>query len=263
MWSFSVVEAAEATQDAQILAAEHNKQRENLQRTLNEHPDVMLDFLRQHSEALLEILQEGAVLRRNKAIVNAWENDRTIPKNINVSGRAMRGDSNAPVTVVAYSDFTCPYCEQSAAQMARFLMTYDGKIRYVFKNFPLESQGISKLAAEYYIAAGLQNQDQAWEFYDMLFANRNVLLQEGETFLKQAAKDVGLNIKRLNSDLKGKTVRDLMDEDLAEAARLGVDGTPTFFVNDLVVRGAVPTELFAQAIEMALDTAEQGLLPIQ
>lgn len=86
----------------------------------------------------------------------------------------------------------------------------------------------------------------------MLFSRRADLLKDGESALIKAAKDIGLDTKRLAADAKSKAVRDAVDADMAEAAKLGVQGTPYFLVNNLVVRGALSPELFSEAINMAL-----------
>lgn len=234
---------------------------EQLRDVLKENPDVMLQFLNEHSEILLDIVQQGAVLRRDKAIVAGWQRDMRTPKTVALNGRPMRGAAKAPVTIVAFSDFTCAYCEQASATVKRIMAAYDGKVRYVFKAFPRDEHGTGRLAAEYFAAAGLQSAEKAWDFYDRLYANRDGLMRYGETVMKETAKAVGLDMKRLAADIKSKAVKDLLDEDLAEATQLGVEGTPTFLVNNLVVRGAVTDELFAKAVDMALGgnaVLEQG-----
>lgn len=231
---------------------------EQLREVLRSNPEVMLDFLNQNSEILLDIVQQGAVLRRDKAIVSGWQRDMRAPKTVALNGRPMRGSATAPVTIVAFSDFTCAYCEQAAATVKRVMATYEGKVRYVFKAFPRDEHGTGRLAAEYFVAAGLQSAEKSWDFYDRLYADRDGLMRQGETVMKEAAKAAGLDMKRLATDIKSKAVQDVLDEDLAEANRHGVEGTPTFLVNNLVVRGAVSDELFAKAVDIALTGTVPG-----
>lgn len=228
----------------------------DIREALAANPDLLLDVLRRNSETLLDIVQEGAILRRNKTLIAGWKADLATPKTIKLERRLSRGPADAPVTVVAYSDFTCPYCEQAAANM-KTLLEESKNIRYVFKSFPLGG-GHGRLAAEYFVAAGLQGSEKAWKFYDLLFSLRERLTREGEPVLKKAAQEAGLDLRRLAADAKSRAVRDMVDEDMAEAARLGVEGTPTTFVNNLVVRGALAPELFARAVNMALEEAQKG-----
>lgn len=227
--------------------------REQLREILRQNPDLVLDVLRDNSEQVLDIAQLGANQRRNKALLVQWRKDLETPKNPNIKGRPLRGTPNAPVTIVAYSDFTCPYCEQSSNTVKELLKEFPGKIRYVFKSFPLETQGIGRQAAEFFAAAGLQDPEKAWTLYDQLFARRDEVLRDGESVLFDAAAKAGLDTKRLSADMKGKTVKNIVDEDIAEAVRVGVKGTPYFLVNDLMIRGALSPELFAEAIKIALE----------
>lgn len=223
-----------------------------LREALRKDPDLLLDVLRNNSESVLDIAQEGSNQRRRKALLVQWKNELTQPKAVELKGRPLRGSADAPVTIVAFSDFTCPYCQQGAATVQKLLGDYSDKVNYVFKHFPLEGEGIARLAAEYHVAAGLQGNDKSWQYYDMLFSRRADLLKDGESALIKAAKDIGLDTKRLAADAKSKAVRDAVDADMAEAAKLGVQGTPYFLVNNLVVRGALSPELFSEAINMAL-----------
>ncbi len=225
-----------------------------LREILADNPALLLDVLRDHSETLLDIVQEGAVLRRNKKLIGDWKADLKTPKTFNLDRRISRGPADAAVTVVAYSDFTCPYCEQ-AANAVGDLLQKSGDVRYVFKSFPL-GDGYGRTAAEYFTAAGLQNPEKAWKFYDLLFKRREALLRDGLPVLKKAAEEAGLDVKRLVADARGKTVRGMVDEDMAEAVRLGVDGTPTLFVNNLVIRGALAPEMFTKAVDMAREAAQ-------
>lgn len=247
-WSIREASAATPTRAGAISA-------EQLKETLKANPEVLLEILGEHSEVLLDIVQQGAILRRDRAIVTGWQRDLQTPKPVALNGRAMRGAANAPVTIVAFSDFTCSYCEQAAGTVKRVLDTYGDKVRYVFKAFPRDDLGVGRLAAEYFTAASLQSMEKAWELYDKLFTQRDALMRQGDLVLKETAKSVGLDMKRLATDLKGKAVKDIVEEDIAEATRHGIEGTPTFLVNNIVVRGAVTDELFSRAVDLALEHA--------
>ena len=220
---------------------------ELLRETLQKNPDLLLSVLRENSEAVLDIAQEGSNQRRLNQ-----------PKEVDIKARPSRGAPDAPVTIVAYSDFTCPYCQQGAATMEKVLKENQGKIKYVFKHFPLETTGAARLAAEYHVAAARQDPELAWKFYDLLFARRADVLKDGEPAIVNAAKDAGLNMKKLAADVKRKDVRAEVDADIAEGQRIGVQGTPYFLINNLVARGALSSDLFKEAINMALQAAPSG-----
>ena len=118
--------------------------------------------------------------------------------------------------------------------------------------------GAARLAAEYHVAAARQDPELAWKFYDLLFARRADVLKDGEPAIVNAAKDAGLNMKKLAADVKRKDVRAEVDADIAEGQRIGVQGTPYFLINNLVARGALSSDLFKEAINMALQAAPSG-----
>lgn len=163
------------------------------------------------------------------------------------------------MTIVAYSDFTCPYCQQAAGTMEKVLKENQGKIKYVFKHFPLETTGAARLAAEYHVAAARQDPELAWKFYDLaLRPPRRRAQWTAKPAIVNAAKDAGLNMKKLAADVKRKDVRAEVDADIAEGQRIGVQGTPYFLINNLVARGALSSDLFKEAINMALQAAPSG-----
>lgn len=223
-----------------------------LREALNKNPELVLDVLRKNSESVLDIAQQGSTVRRQRALEAQWREDAKQAKSVTLKARPVRGDENAPVTIVAFSDFTCPYCQQGATTVERILADYGKKVRYVFKHMPLGKDTIAHTAAEYYIAAAQQGQDKAWKLYTILFEQREKLVTEGEKFIKQAAEAAGLNMQKLSADMKTKATKAILDEDIAEAQALGVEGTPYFLVNNLVIRGALPLDLFKNAVDMAL-----------
>ena len=229
-----------------------------LREALRTDPDLVLDVLRENSEVVLDIAQQGSNQRRRKSLIKQWKLDMETPKKVDISQRPIRGAVDAPVTIVAFSDFTCPYCEQAAGTVRKLLKDHAGKVRYVFKHFPLEDRGAARLAAEYHVAAGLQDAEKSWKFYDLLFSRREDVLNDGEAAIKRAALDAGLDVRRLSTDARSRRVREIIEEDMAEAARLGIQGTPHFLVNDLMVRGALAPDLFSEAVMMALDNAPGG-----
>lgn len=94
---------------------------ELLRETLQKNPDLLLSVLRENSEAVLDIAQEGSNQRRHKSLIAQWKAELNQPKEVDIKDRPFRGAADAPVTIVAYSDFTCPYCQQAAGTMEKVL----------------------------------------------------------------------------------------------------------------------------------------------
>lgn len=228
-----------------------------IEKVLQERPDLILDILRRNSEAVLDIAQQGSNMRRKNNLEAQWKEDLKKPKEVKISSRPMLGRKDAKVKVVAFSDFTCHFCEQASKNVDKLLKEYPDDICLVFKHLPLDEKGPGGVASLYFVAIAQQDEGKAWDFYRAMFANREKLLAEGEPFIKKTVGEMGLDNKRLQKDLKSKYVQEILKEDQQDAQKLGVEGTPYFLVNDLVVRGALPLELFKDAVEMAKDNTDK------
>ncbi len=236
---------AKATSDAEFI--------NQLQRILKERPDLIMNVLRANSEAILDIAQAGSVIKRKRSMEAEWRNDLKEEKKINITDRPVWGAKDAPVTIIEFSDFTCPYCAQAAATLSELMKIYGDKINVVYKHTPLASSPIAVKASEYVIAAGYQSPELAHKLYEKLFAGRAELMEKGEAYIKDVAKELKLDVKKLTRDAKNWKTKKVLNEDLKDAKDLGIEGTPYFFVNNIVIRGAIAPELFKIAIDMALD----------
>jgi len=145
------------------------------------------------------------------------------------------GPDNAPVTLVEYSDFQCPACEAKYFVISKLLTESSSTIRFVYRYFPLpqHSNAISSsMAAE---AAGAQG--KFWEMFDLLFANHTdwtELADPTSVYVGYATK-IGLDTVKFVSDLKNPDLRAKVDADLADGQKIGIDATPTFFINGTVI----------------------------
>lgn len=222
-----------------------------LQKLLQNRPEIILEVLRQNSEAVLDIAQQGSNLRRKHNLENQWREDMKKPKSVRLNDRPVLGNPNAKVRIVAFSDFTCHFCEQASKNIDTLLREYGDDISLVFKHLPLDEKGPGGQASAWFIAISQQNPAKAWEFYKIMYDNRDRLLAEGEPFIRKTVQDLGLDVKKLAKEAQSKKTRAILSEDQDDGQKLGVEGTPYFLVNDLVVRGAVPIELFRSAVEMA------------
>lgn len=222
-----------------------------IRRILKEHPDIVLDVLRDHSETALDIVQLGADRRRMETLRSQWEEDARQPKKASLEDRPSRGPADAPVTLIAFSDFTCAYCQQAAFAVESLLKRYPDDVRFVFKQSPNSETGI--LAGRWFVAAARQDMKKAWGFYGLLFDAQKQLMDSPLPTLKETAARAGLDVKALEADLRknAQAIDLIVATDIREAKELGFAGTPYFLVNNLVVRGAVPLETFIDAVEFA------------
>lgn len=156
------------------------------------------------------------------------------------------GPSTAPVTIVAFEDFECPFCLEAQPFIKRLLTKYDGEIRFIYKDFPLSAiHPNAQSAAE--AAQCAFEQGKFWEMHDELFADQGSF---AEAHYRTLAKKIGLNINQYNECYAGKKHTQQINEDIQLGRTLGVVGTPTFFMNgEFFVQG------YGSELEDAFDTA--------
>ncbi|MBD5607891.1 MAG: thioredoxin domain-containing protein [Desulfovibrio sp.] len=235
-----------------VAATANSAELENAVRNLlSENPNLILDVLRQNSEAVLDIAQQGSNLRRKHNLEAQWREDLAKDKETRLKDRPVLGNKDAKVKIIAFSDFTCHFCEQASKTLDAIREEYGDDVALVFKHLPLDEKGPGALASAYFIAISQQSEPKAWEFYHKMFDNRERLLAEGEPFIKQTAESLGLDVKKLQKEAQSKKVKDILAQDLEDGQKLGIEGTPYFLVNNLVIRGALPLELFKNAVDMA------------
>jgi len=169
---------------------------------------------------------------------------------VNVEGLPSRGPANAPVTILEISDFECPFCARAWTTVDRIMQEYPGKIRLTFRNFPLQFHQHARMAAEASLSAG--DQGKFWQMYDKIFSTR-VMDRDG---LINTAKELKLDVKKFTKCLDENCHREQIDRDLQEGAKLGVNGTPCFFINGRRLVGAQPYEAFKQMIDEELAKAK-------
>ncbi|MCC8193847.1 MAG: thioredoxin domain-containing protein [Deltaproteobacteria bacterium] len=229
--------------------------REALRTVLREHPEIVLDVLREHSIDVLEIAQKGSQERQFKATRAQWQEDMKKQLQIDYD-RPILGNPKAPVTIVAYSDYTCPYCADAAETIHQVMAARKNVVRFLFKNYPRRDQPLARLASEYVTAAFVLDEEKGWAYHDIVFANQMRLLKEGEGFLRSEALALGFNLQKLGAEAKGRTVKNIIDGDILEAQENGVPGTPFHMVNNLSVRGGLPLPAFLEAVDTALAARE-------
>lgn len=175
------------------------------------------------------------------------EQKRTI---LPITDDPSKGSPKAPVMIIEFSDFQCPFCARFKTQTLsqieeKYIKT--GKVAFVYKDFPLEFHENAMKAAE--AAACAHEQGNFWEYHDLLFAYQQ---QMGDASLKQYAKELSLDTKKFVSCLDSGKMRVEIQQDMQEGAAAGVRGTPAFFVNGVFISGAQPFDEFQKVIEKEL-----------
>jgi protein-disulfide isomerase len=165
----------------------------------------------------------------------------------------IRGRPDAPVTLLEYGDFECPYCGDAAPVIDRLLGKLPDEVRYVFRHLPLaDVHPAAQVAAEAAEAAG--EQGKFWEMHDRLLSHQQALAPAD---LFRYASDLSLDLERFEDDLRRRRHAPRVAEDVRSADASGVSGTPTFFVNGRRHQGVYDTDTLARAVKTAARTAQR------
>ncbi|MBV9761560.1 MAG: thioredoxin domain-containing protein [Acidobacteriaceae bacterium] len=168
------------------------------------------------------------------------------PVSIPTSGAPVLGPANAPVTLVEFSDFQCPYCIAAVPEIKALLEAYPTQVKLIFKQYPLDIHSRAEFAATAAIAA--HQQGKFWALHDAMFATRNLSRDNILTLAQKA----GLDMKRFESDLDSTLVRETILRDIQDGDRAGVEGTPTLFVNGKRYNGPIVENTLKPVLEAEL-----------
>jgi len=161
---------------------------------------------------------------------------------------AVKGPANAPIEIIEFSDFQCPFCQRANPTVDQVLKTYGDRVRFVYRHFPLGNHPNARPAAE--AAQCAAEQGKFWEYHDRLFANPSKL---GDGDLKQHAAALGLDTSKFNACFAAQKYKAQIDADVQAGQEAGVSGTPAFFVNGRMLSGAQPFDAFKRLIDEELE----------
>jgi len=166
----------------------------------------------------------------------------------------VRGDAKAPITIVEFSDFQCPFCQKAQATLNDLLAKYNGQVKLAFLDFPMHSlHPQAQIAAE--AARCAEQQGKFWQYHDMLFADQTKLDEAG---LAQSARSLGLDENSFQSCLKSGKFKAQIDHDVEEGTRAGVAGTPAFFIDGISLSGVQPEAEFEKIINTQIAAVRDG-----
>jgi protein-disulfide isomerase len=171
---------------------------------------------------------------------------------VSVDGAPVKGPATAPVTLVEFTDFHCPFCKQVQPTLDQLLAKYDGKVKLVYRDFPIDQ--LHPQARKVHEAARCaHDQGKFWAFHDRLYATAP---KASPQELKAYAQEVGLDAPAFEQCLASGKYRAAVQKDEDDGIRAGVTGTPAFFVNGRLLSGAQPLESFVRLIEEELARAQ-------
>jgi protein-disulfide isomerase len=245
---------AEAKKRTSIADAEVERFYEEHKASFGDRPvDAVKQQIREHlerrraPEAAREYVDS---LRANAQVAVLLERPRT---QVEATGPA-RGPADAPVTIVEFSDYQCPFCRRAEPTVQEVLKRYEGKVRFVFRHFPLDrihpqARGASEAAA------CADQQGKFWEYHEQLFAENAQLDRPG---LDALAEKTGLDTAAFKLCMDERKTQALVEKDVEAGSAAGVSGTPAFFINGIPLRGALPAADFQRVIDEELAAVAKG-----
>ncbi len=233
---------------------------------LKNNPDLIYDVFKEDPGKFMEtvnsVARKAAAEAQTKEAEKekeAMEKQFSNPVKIETaSNRSFLGKKDAAITVVEYSDFQCGYCSRAHGTVEQIRKAYGDKVKFIYKHFPVTGAPMSKPAARYFEALSMmypEKPEKAYQFHDLIFKNQGAVQSKGDAALKSflttvvGAKSVATVLKMASSDEVTKRI----ETDSKQARDLGIQGTPAFAVNGVVVKGARPFEYFKGIIDRQLN----------
>jgi len=218
--------------------------KEGIGRAKSQVAPLIARYLKEQRENLVR----GAFLEKLEKEHRVVRSFKPIRFEVNAPGRPSRGPASAPVVLVVFSDFQCPYCRDFSMTLSDILDQYGSKVRLVFRQYPLtQIHPDAQRAAEASLCAAAQN--RFWEMHDLLFAGADKLKDED---IKSRAKDLSLKIDTFNTCMISKRIQTLIREDIRAGAAAGAEGTPALYVNGRYLEDSHTFEEISAVIEEEL-----------
>lgn len=231
-----------------------------LKEAVEKDPSIVFAAIEKDPEKFIEVVNKAAREAQAKGAEKAAQEENgkrdeefknPLKPEID-ENRAIWGPKDAPITLVEYSDFQCPYCSRGYQTIQEVKKAYPGKIRFVFKHLPLDFHPLAMPAAKMFEAIAKQSVEKAYKFHDLVFENQGELNSKKEAFLKDMAKKAGADVKKMEKDMEDPGIAERIAKDTAEAQKFGISGTPGFIINGVSLKGAYPFPEFKTIIDRHL-----------
>ncbi|UXR64711.1 thioredoxin domain-containing protein [Bdellovibrio bacteriovorus] len=235
-----------------------------LKEAVEKDPSIVFAAIEKDPEQFIEVVNKAAQNAQRKAQEKAVaeegkKRDDEFKNPLQPAieeGRVVFGPKDAKITIIEYSDFECPYCAKGHATVDEVMKAYPKDVRVIYKHLPLDFHPMAMPAAEYFEAIALQDHAKAEKFYNLVFENQGDLRTKKEGALKDFAKKVGADLKKVEKDLKSEAVQKRIEADMEEARKFNFSGTPGFLINGVSLRGAYPFADFKEIIDRHLKDAK-------
>jgi protein-disulfide isomerase len=243
--------------------------KQQMQKMVEDNPEIVFAAIKKNPKKFVEVVNEAVRTaqessREDEAKQEQARMDEEMKnpkKPVIEDDRVIFGNKSAPITIVEYSDFQCPYCGRGFTTVKEIEKEYGDKVRVIFKHLPLDFHPMAMPAAKYFEAVAKQDPKKAEKFHDEVFSNQKELSSNGEKFLKATVKKVGANLAKVEKDINSEAVQKRIATDMEEAKKFEFSGTPGFLINGVSLRGAYPAPEFKKIIDKQLAAAGGAAAP--
>jgi len=234
---------------------------EEIKKVYEENKEQLGDAtLDQVKDQIVQYLMRKSVQERRQALIDElkkkYPTTTTLKPpvvEVGLGNNPPKGNPKAPVTIVEFSDYQCPFCKKAEPTVQEVLKTYGpDKVRLVYRNFPLPFHNEARPAAEAAGCAG--DQGKFWEYHEKLMAASDLSAAN----LSTLATSVGVDKKKFDECVAQQKFKDAVEKDIEAGQQAGVNGTPAFFINGRMLDGAQPFEKFKEVIDQELASAPKG-----
>ncbi|MBS1970921.1 MAG: thioredoxin domain-containing protein [Bdellovibrionales bacterium] len=223
---------------------------------LKKNPKLVFDAIEQNPEQFIEVVnkaarkaQEGAQEKQMADMKRRQDDQLKNPLKPALSeDRLLFGNAKGDITIVEYADFECPYCEVAYKNLKPIKEKYKDRIKFYYKHVPLSFHKMAMPAAIRYEAVYKQDKEKARKYYTYLFENQRQM--QDEKFLNDAAKKLGVDMKKMEADMKSAATEKQISDDTAEFEKFGFSGTPAIVINGVALEGAQPTAELEKVIQL-------------
>jgi protein-disulfide isomerase len=209
-------------------------------------PTDTLDALAPSIRRYLELQRQQQAVRDLREHYDVWVAIDRPRHPVGTEGPSL-GPADAPITIVEFSDYQCPYCSRAEPAVKEIMRRYPKDVRLVYRHLPLPFHADAQAAAEASVCAW--DQDRFWEYHALLFENQREL---GAEQLTAYASELGLDLDAFAACQVDDATAERVHADMEEAGALGATGTPTFYINGIMITGSRPVEEFEAMIEAEL-----------
>lgn len=241
-----------------LTGCSQNQDKKSLAKMLEENPEIIFNVIEKHPEAFMKTVQMASKKMKPSRPEVSLDEEFKNPKKPEVVSELIVGDASAPILIVEYTDFECPFCARGNQTVAEIKKLYGSQVKFIKKHLPLPMHNNAKPAALYYEAIVAEyGVLKAHDWSDKVFANQSSFRSGNvSAFFDAMAKSIKLDPKKINKALNTPQLNQKFNErvqkDLSEAQKFGFFGTPGFLINGVSLKGAYPVPMFKQVIDRHL-----------